>query len=365
VRVGSLFGIPFFIDASWFLILGLVTWTYGSDMQARFADWSGPLPWVYGLVAALLLFGSVLLHELGHSFAALAQGIPVRSISLFLFGGVARIERESHSPWGALVIALAGPLVSLGLWGLFSGLERLALPTGLATLVSLLATINLALAIFNMLPGLPLDGGNVLKSLVWGITGNQYRGIRIAAWAGYGVAALLAAMGFFVVGGFNGLWLGVIAWFVFSNAGAYGRYAKVQERLSGLTAAEAAVRAEPSVSVHATLRTFADFYALVSPQATFLVTDEAGRLVGRIDRRPLGRYAPQDWSEIPVGAVMDSIDESETVAPSQRLDEVFERLQSKRLMRLPVLLPNGLLVGQVRLSDIERLLFRGDRLRLV
>lgn len=365
MRAGSLFGIPFFIDASWFLILGLVTWTYGSQLSAQYPAWTAAAPWMLGFTAALLLFGSVLLHELGHSAVALAQGIPVRSISLFLFGGVARIERESSSAWGALAVALAGPLVSLLLFGVFWGAERwVALPEGVDTLVGLLASINLALAVFNMLPGLPLDGGNVLKSLVWAATGNQYRGIRVASWSGQVVALLMALTGLLVVGGFSGIWFAVIAWFVFSNARSYGQYAKVQERLSGLTVAEAAVRTEPTVSTGVSLRTFADFYALVSPQASFLVTDPAGRLVGRIDRRALARFSPEQWVGIQVEQVMESVADSETVSPSQSLDEVFTRLQQQHLPRLPVLQPNGLLLGQVRLVDIERL-FRTDRLRTV
>ncbi|MBW4696575.1 MAG: site-2 protease family protein [Aphanocapsa lilacina HA4352-LM1] len=365
IRAGSLFGIPFFIDVSWFLILAFVTWSYGSALGAQHPEWGPLAPWLTGFVSALLLFASVLLHELGHSFAAIVQGIRVQSISLFLFGGVAQIERESRSPWGALVVALAGPLVSIALFGLFYGLEQalfLAGPVG--AVVSLLAMVNLALAIFNMLPGLPLDGGNVLKALVWGVTGNQYKGIRFAGIAGQGVGALMMLGGLFVIGNFNGLWFAIIGWFVFSNARRYSEYARIQGRLSGLTAEQAAVRTEPAVPAYASLRSFADLYALGSSQVSFLVTDYDGHLVGRIDRGALLQQPTELWAITPVSAVMQPVDASETVVSSQPLDEVLTRLQEKRLPRIPVLQPSGLLVGQVRIEDIQRFFAHKEPLRL-
>jgi Zn-dependent protease len=354
-RVGNLFGIPFFIDASWFFILALVTWSYGSQLAAEYPNWSPLSPWILGFMAGLGLFSSVLIHELGHSFVAMAQGISVRSISLFLFGGVARIERESTTPWGALAIAVAGPLVSLTLFGFFWGVEQwLPLNEGVRALVGLLTSVNLALAVFNMLPGLPLDGGNVVKSLIWALTGNQYKGVRFASGLGMAVAALMIAAGLLYIGGFNGIWFAVVGWFIFSNAQKYGKYAKFQERLSGLTAEQAAVSTELTVTAETSLRSFADFYVLVSPQETFLVTDFVGRLVGRIDRRSLTRFAPADWTSMTVSAAMESIRAEEILSPHQPLTEVIERLQQQRLLRMPVLQSDGRLVGQVRLEDIQR-----------
>ncbi len=364
LRVGSLFGIPFFVDASWFLILAFVTWSYGSALSAQHPEWSALTPWLTGFISALLLFGSVLLHELGHSFVAMAQGIPVRSITLFLFGGVAQIERESRSPWGALGIALAGPLVSILLFGLLFGLGQLIDPNGvLAAVVGLLASVNLALAVFNMLPGLPLDGGNVLKALVWAFTGDQYKGIRFAGFTGQAVGVLMIAAGLLVIGNFSGIWFAIIGWFVFSNARRYSQYALVQGKLSTLTAGEAASQSEPTVPVALSLRSFVDLYALISAQPSFLVTDTAGRLVGRIHRDAIRRYPVDQWSWVTVNDVMEPIDASETVAPHERLDAVLTRLQEKRLPRLAVLQPSGLLVGQVRQEDIDRIFDRPNRWR--
>lgn len=180
-RVGNLFGIPLFLDPSWFLIVILVTFGNAQSFLPRF----GAVSWLAGFVMALLLFGSVLLHELGHSLVALRQGITVKSITLFLFGGVAAIERESKTPLGAFGVAIAGPMVSLALFAVFALAAQL-FPTGsLVRILTLnLSETNLVLALFNMIPGLPLDGGQVLKALVWQITGDKFQGVRWAAASG-------------------------------------------------------------------------------------------------------------------------------------------------------------------------------------
>ena len=148
IQIGNLFGIPFFINPSWFFVLGLVTLSYGSDL-ARFPQLSGIVPWLLGLVAALLLFASVLAHELGHSFAAIAQGIKVNSITLFIFGGLASLEKESETPFQSLLVAIAGPLVSVLLFGVFLLIDSsLTLSAPISAIFSLLASINLVLALF-------------------------------------------------------------------------------------------------------------------------------------------------------------------------------------------------------------------------
>ena len=157
LKVGTLFGIPFYVNPSWFLILGLVTLSYGQEL-AQFPQLSGVTPWLLGFATALLLFASVLAHELGHSLVALAQGIEVKSITLFLFGGLANLEKESKTPLEAFGVAIAGPLVSLVLFALLTVITiNIPLPLPGAAIVALLASINLALGLFNLIPGLPLS----------------------------------------------------------------------------------------------------------------------------------------------------------------------------------------------------------------
>jgi Zn-dependent protease len=181
IRVGSLFGIPFYVNPSWFIVLGLVTWSYGQQIVSM-TRLPGLVPWVWGLITALLLFASVLAHELGHSLTAMYQGIKVKSITLFLFGGLAMLEKESKSPLESFLVAVAGPAVSLVIFVVLKLVnENLELPLSLRIIVPVLAYMNLVLGLFNLIPGLPLDGGNILKAIVWQITGNPNKGILLAS----------------------------------------------------------------------------------------------------------------------------------------------------------------------------------------
>ncbi|NER30752.1 MAG: site-2 protease family protein, partial [Symploca sp. SIO1C4] len=185
IRLGNLFGIPLYVHPSWFLVLGLMTFWYGGYLANLFPGLMSPLPLLLGLVAALLLFASVLAHELGHSLVAIRQGIEVKSITLFLFGGLASLEKESKTPAEAFWVAIAGPAVSLVLFALLRALSiGIGISGPLSVIVAMVATINLVLALFNLIPGLPLDGGNILKSLVWKITGNPYKGVVFASRVG-------------------------------------------------------------------------------------------------------------------------------------------------------------------------------------
>ena len=221
-------GIPLRIHPSWFVILALATLSfqqqYGQQaLLGAGVPGSEALSWLLALATALLLFVSVLLHELGHSFAAIAQGVKVRSITLFLLGGVASIERESTTARGALIVAAAGPLVSLvlaaGLIGASHGAAHLS--PALGALVSQLGELNLVLGLFNLLPGLPLDGGLILKALVWQWTGSQRRGVQVATASGLMLSLLAIGLGTVVLlrsGSAGGLWLILLGWFGFGAA---------------------------------------------------------------------------------------------------------------------------------------------------
>ena len=194
-HIGSLFGIPFYINSSWVYILIFVTFIDAGEVEASGLTGDNILgSWLIGFLMALLLFISVLLHELGHSLVAKSQGIKVNSITLFLFGGIAALERESNTPSQALQVAIAGPVVSIILFGLFSGLNNLSNQNNIISFITIdIARINLVLAIFNLIPGLPLDGGQVLKAIVWQISGDRFTGVLWAAASG----KLLGWMGIF------------------------------------------------------------------------------------------------------------------------------------------------------------------------
>ncbi|WP_110987155.1 site-2 protease family protein [Acaryochloris thomasi] len=243
VRVGSIVEIPLLIDRSWLVIMVLLTTTNALTFAPRFGIIPGFLA---GFVMALLLFASVLLHELGHSVVAQSQGIKVLSITLFCFGGVAAIERESSSPGKTLQVAIAGPAVSLILFCIFSTLTPL-FPSGslIHQLAVNLATINLALALFNMIPGLPLDGGQVLKAIIWQITGDRIQGFRWAAYSGKLLGGVAIATGLtltITAGQWGGLWMALIGGFIWRNANRYGQLTNLQGALLKLVAADAMTR---------------------------------------------------------------------------------------------------------------------------
>ncbi|MBC6432208.1 site-2 protease family protein [Nostoc sp. HG1] len=361
IRVGNLFGIPFYIHPSWFLVLGLVTWSYSSGLAAQFPQLSAGLALLLGLMTALMLFASVVAHELGHSFVAIRQGIDVKSITLFIFGGLASLEKESKTPGEAFWVAIAGPLVSLLLCGIVTAIGITTAASGpLAAILGVLASVNLALALFNLIPGLPLDGGNILKAIVWKITGNPYKGVTFASRVGqiFGwVAILSGVLPLVLFGSAANFWNLLIGFFLLQNAGNSAQFARVQEKLTGLTAEDAVTHDSPIVSANLTLREFAD-ERVISGQNwhRFLVTDDDGQLVGAIAIDNLRTIPTALWSETQVKEVMRPITESTTVQSDQPLLEVMQLLEQQKLSVLPVIRKNGVLVGILEKAAIIQLL---------
>ncbi|ODH01373.1 zinc metalloprotease [Nostoc sp. KVJ20] len=361
IRVGNLFGIPFYIHPSWFLVLGLVTWSYSGGLAAQFPQLSAGLALLLGLMTALMLFASVVAHELGHSFVAIRQGIDVKSITLFIFGGLASLEKESKTPGEAFWVAIAGPLVSLLLCGIVTAIGVTTTASGpLAAILGVLASVNLALALFNLIPGLPLDGGNILKAIVWKITGNPYKGVTFASRVGqiFGWVAILSGIvPLLLFGNFGNIWNLLIGFFLLQNAGNAAQFARVQEKLTGLTAEDAVTHDSPIVSGSLSLREFAD-ERVISGQNwhRFLVTDDDGQLVGAIAVDNLRSIPTVMWSETQVKEVMRPITESTTVQSDQPLLEVMQLLEQQKLSVLPVIRENGVLVGILEKAAIIQLL---------
>lgn len=363
LRIGSLFGIPFYVNFSWFLILALITWDYGQRLGYTFPSLGG-LAWVWGLITALLLFASVLAHELGHSFVARRQGIPVNSITLFIFGGLASLGEESKTPADAFWVAIAGPLVSLVLFGLLTAFNTLSGITGaLSVVIGILATINLALALFNLLPGLPLDGGNALKAIVWKITGKPYKGVAFASragqvlgWTGIGLGAL-SVLGISQIGN---IWTLLIGWFLLQNAGRYSQAAAMQEQLSGLTAADAVIPNSPIVQEGLSLREFANQHIIGNSAdwRKYFVVNDQGEWVGEISVDAMKRIPTNDWWNVTVHDLMQPKALVETIQSNQSLLEAVNLLEQKKLPELVVLKENGVLIGLLEKASIVQLLQR-------
>jgi Zn-dependent protease/predicted transcriptional regulator len=369
LRVGNLFGIPFYINPSWFLVLGLVTWTNGSWLIYQFPQ-LGALAWVLGLFTALLLFASVLVHELGHSFVAIQQGIEVKSITLFIFGGLASLGEESKTPGDAFKVAIAGPLVSLVLFGLLTVFGLLSAVSGpLAAVVSLLAYINLMLGLFNLIPGLPLDGGNILKALVWKITGKPYKGLAFASRVGqfFGwVAVLLGVAALLGISDVGSFWMLLIGLFLLQNAGFSAQTATIQEVLSSLTAADAVIPNSPIISADSSLRELVNNHIIGHDVkwSTFLVTNDSGQLIGEILVDDLKKIPTNDWWNVQVKTLMQPLSQIATVPSDQPLLEVVTLLEQKQIPTLAVIQDNGVLVGLVEKASIIKLLQRRAEAKL-
>lgn len=365
-RIGSLFGIPLFLDPLWFLILGLATLNFGVSYQ----ELGSVQAWSIGVVMALLLFGSVILHELGHSLVAQKQGIKVNSITLFLFGGIAAIEEESKTPGQAFQVAIAGPLVSIGLFLLLSFASE-AIPDSIAlhTMLGDLARINLVLALFNLIPGLPLDGGQVLKSALWKVTGNRFQAVRMAARAGQILGYAAIALGFavdYITGQLvTGLWIALLGWFGIRNATTYLRVSQLQETLLKMVASDAMTREFRVVDADKSLRSFADEYLLANnnqPQAYF--ADRDGRYQGMVCVDDLRIVERSLWETQTVQSIVTPLDEIPTVEESTSLVDIITRLETENLQRVTVLSPAGAIAGLIDRGDIIRSLAQKLNLRI-
>lgn len=240
-NLGKLFGIQFRLHFSWFIIFILVTFSlvYPDYTQWRY--------WVIGVITSLLLFVSVVAHELAHSLVGRANGIPIESITLFIFGGVAQMTKEATQPGAELKMAAAGPMCSLVIGGFFGLLSLIPeIPQPIALMIFWLAVMNGILAAFNLIPGFPLDGGRVFRSLLWHFTGSYSRSTRIAARVGQGIGYLFILGGISIIflnpfdlSWFDGIWFSFIGWFLKSAASASYRQIRWQETLPGFTASEA------------------------------------------------------------------------------------------------------------------------------
>ena len=356
IRIGNLFGIPFFINPSWFFVLGLVTWTYGSSL-AEFPQLTGIMPWLLGLVAALLLFSSVLAHELGHSFAAISQGISVKSITLFIFGGLATLEKESETPLEAFLVAIAGPLVSILLFGVFAFVADTApLSAPLQAVIGLLAYINLVLAVFNMIPGLPLDGGNVLKAIVWKITGNPNKGVIFAGRVGQAIGWIAIALGILSVLGISqigSIWTLLIGTFLLQNAGFAAQSAVVQDKLSQYTAKDAVIPDSPIVNQNLSLREFVNNYVIGKERwKKFLVVDDNQQLMGSVDTEDLKQTPTSQWNDVFLQELVKPVPEADTIPANTSLLETAKLFETQKIPALVVVNESGEVLGLLEKTSI-------------
>ncbi|MCC3452554.1 site-2 protease family protein [Microcoleus sp. PH2017_08_TRC_O_A] len=355
-RIGSLFGIPLLIDYSWFIILALATREYASSYRL----WGSALSWSAGFAIALLLFASVLLHELGHSLAAMSQGIKVNSITLFLFGGVASIDSESKTPGQAFQVAIAGPLVSFALF-LILGLGSQVFPqTSLLSIITeKVAVINLVLGLFNLIPGLPLDGGQVLKAAIWKITGSRFAGVRWAAKTGQILGWLAVAFGVslcLLARQYGGLWMALIGSFAIRNASSYSRFTSLQEALLKTKAADAMSREFRVVDANLSLREFADRYLLEVNPFPFYIAATNGRDLGLVSIDDIRCTERSQWQIQTLHNILQPLEKTPTVSEKASIAEVINSMEARQLPRILVLSSIGAVVGTIDRGDVMKVM---------
>lgn len=348
ISLGRIFGIPLTISYSWFIILALITFLLANRMGDRYPYWSTAEQWLIGAAATILFFVSVLVHELSHSVVAINRGIPVSGITLFIFGGISHIGREARTPLVEFIIAGVGPLSSFILAAAFYGAFLLFRDASvhLAEIAVTLAFINISLGLFNLLPGFPLDGGRVLRSIIWGVTGDYWRSTFLAARGGQVVAGLLILGGLallLLLREFQGIWLAAIGWFLAMAAGSSLNQFKLRKRLDGFSAEDLMTTSIETVPPRISLETLATEYVLQSRQDVYFVQRDE-QMLGMITFRAASRVPRNRWTFTTVEETMMPVESIPVVRPNA---EALQALESIEARRFPVVLvmKEGQLLG--------------------
>jgi Zn-dependent protease/CBS domain-containing protein len=377
-RAGKILGIDIHIDWSWLLIFALISWSLASSFRQVHPEWTGPMQWGLAISAALLFFASVLAHELAHALVARTMGVPVRNITLFLFGGVADIQREPKSPFAELAITIVGPLTSFILGGIFLAIgigsfafNNIPLVTPAAflsqagpigTIFIWLGSINILVALFNLIPGFPLDGGRIVRSALWALTNDLNKATRWAAGLGQIVAWVLILSGismifgvvipFLGTGFVNGIWIMFIGWFLQNAAVQSYRKVVVQDILEDVPVKQMMYTDVPMVKAGVTVQNLIDNYIMKTDNLAFVVFD-GDNMVGLVTIDDIRKVDPESRSQTLIQSIMTPSQKLVVVAPEEQASDAFQRLQSEDISQLPVVNGNKI-VGLLRRKDIVR-----------
>jgi Zn-dependent protease/CBS domain-containing protein len=355
VPVGRVLGIPVGLDYSWFLIFALLTWSLATGyFPAEFKNWPVAVYWITGAMTALMLFGSVVLHELGHSVIALRFKVPVRSITLFIFGGVAQIGGEPPSAKAEFQIAIAGPIVSFLLAAFFFVVKPLV--AGIEPvwgLAKYLAYINFALALFNLVPGFPLDGGRVFRAIVWSVTRSFQKATVVAASVGRGFAFFFIAVGvlrMFTGNLVGGMWIAFIGWFLNSAAVAQLQQVTLRSLLAGYRVAQAMNQPPPVVPGTMPLRELVDEHILGTGRRCFVVTDD-GHMRGLITMHRIKEVPRERWGTATAADAMLPLENLKRLSPETDLWPALEQMDRAGVNQLPVV-EDRRIVGLLSRDDV-------------
>lgn len=357
-RVARIGGIDIFVNWTWLLAVAFITWSLGSFYHQQFAGWSISTAYIVGLISAVLLFVTVLIHELSHSFTARANGLPVKTIYLFIFGGVSNLSQEPQTPRIELLVAIAGPLASLVLAGIFYLLHAAvgSSSSQVGAVLGYLASVNLILAIFNLIPGFPLDGGRVLRAIIWLITGSLRRSTQIASNVGNGIGYLFILGGVleaaFVSGGLvPGIWLAFIGWFLHNAATATYQQAVMDNVLLGVEVGNVMDHIQITVPPDTPVDALIYRHILDDNQRAVPVVSEDGGLRGLVTLADARHVPRQEWTLLPVSRIMTPAERLCTVSPDDSLRDALRILAENSYHQLPVV-ANGRLVGMLNRAHV-------------
>lgn len=374
ISIGKIFGIQIRIDWSWIFIFLLVTWDLADQLPTFNSSWSTSFAWVLGVIGAILFFASVLAHELAHSLVSKAKGLNVSNITLFLFGGVSNIQREPPSAGVEFLITIVGPLTSIVLGIIFyliasasyhqiihpvSGFAGVSPETAIAVW---LGYINVLLGIFNLIPAFPMDGGRILRSIIWATSGSLRVATRWASWVGQGIGWGFIVLGIFLVFGgsipffgtglIGGLWMVFIGWFIHSAAQSSYQQLVVHDILHGVPV-RALMRVDmPRVQADTSIATLVHNWMMQTDEHTFVVM-RSGEFVGLVSLDDVRKVPRREWEQMDAEEVMTPRAKLLTTTSDEEADTAFEKLATRQVNQLPVV-DNGELVGLFRARDIMR-----------
>jgi Zn-dependent protease/CBS domain-containing protein len=372
IKLGRIFGIEIGLHYSWLIIAVLIALSLSQYFAEAHPDWNGSVIWTMAIVTALLFFLSIVIHELSHAAIARRNNLPVKSITLFALGGVAEIEKEAENAKTEFWMGISGPITSaviglicLGISYLLGWVPMSEPNTPLMAMLVWLGYINLGLAIFNMLPGFPMDGGRVFRGIVWAITGNRIKATRIASLTGQFLALSFIILGlitFFRGSGFSGLWIAFIGWFLLNAAKATYAQEAITQQLAGLLVSDVMNQDCPVVDSRINLETFVEDNLLRTGQRCFVVVENETP-VGLITSHEVKNIERKLWGFKLVTDAMKPLEHIQVVNPETPVIEALEIIGREDVNQLPVV-SNGQLKGIISRDRILNYLLTKQELNL-
>ena len=360
ISLGKIFGIPIKVHYSWTFIFIIISLSLATAyLPVNFPGWSTGTYWAIGLLGSLLLFASVLVHELSHSIVAIQRGHKVRSITLFLLGGVSQIEEEAARPKEEFLIAIVGPITSFLLSAIFWGLYFVVSPINsqIEALTLYLGTVNLFLGAFNLIPAFPLDGGRVLRSIIWSISGSETRGNKVATNMGVAIGIAFIVLGILLsiyTRSITGLWLSIIGWFLQSAASASKQQYAVRSTLSGKLVLDAMRHDFPTVLPGITAQQLVDEHMLKEYETAYVVM-LGDSFQGLVTISDFDKIPARERSHTWVTAIMTRKSEVEAVTPTDSLEEALKKMAAGGVEQL-IVMEGDLVVGLLTRAGVSRVL---------